>query len=631
MKYSKFYLIGFITLLSFLSFSSIFLETKIITNKQDDQGNKNVVSPLTAESPFVCEWYRMWSGQTHSPWENYIDYGRDVALDSLGNIYIVGAMTPKYHPYTDILILKYDSTGTLVMEYSGGLANWDDEGVAVAVDSSDYVYMTGYIEGRGAGGRDMILKKFKNDPWGEQEYLWGGEYNDLGTGVAVDSLDNVYVAGSTASFGDGSEMFLIKYNEYGIKQWNYTWGGASWDWGNGVAIDSSNNVYLVGTTGDYYGNLDIALIKYDSNGIQQWNCTWNGSNDEYGCEVAIDSSDNVYLVGYTKPFGVGNYEMVLVKYDGNGVQQWNCTWGGAFDDYGYGVTVDSLNNVYITGKYDSASLLALVKYNENGVLQWNRTWSIWYYGTEGRGIAIDSSDHLFVAGTYYNEDVVLAKFGPDIYDPMINVSNPEQNKAFGMNAPEFDISIIEPNLDSTWYTIDNGVTNITFDGLTGTINQTEWSKKSDYEEITLTFYVNDTEGHIGSKSVIIWKDAVAPKITIHSPIANEKFGNNAPNFNISIIEEDLDSAWYTIEGVSGNFNITELNGIINQDVWTDLPQGDIMITFYAQDRAGNIDSESVVITKSIPSKQEIPGYNILLLLGILTVASIFMKKVIKIS
>jgi len=70
MRYIKFYLLGFIV---FLSFSYILLGTKTVSNKQDDQYDRNIVSPLTADSPFVCEWYRMWSGQTHSPWENYRD------------------------------------------------------------------------------------------------------------------------------------------------------------------------------------------------------------------------------------------------------------------------------------------------------------------------------------------------------------------------------------------------------------------------------------------------------------------------------------------------------------------------------------------------------------------------------
>ncbi len=539
-------------------------------------------------------------------------------------------MTPMYHPHTNILLLKYNSIGTLQWEYTWGIDDWDDEGIGVAVDSSDNVYITGYVSGQGAGGWDMILKKFGTNPWIR---IWGGVYNNVGTGVAVDSSDNVYVAGPTASFGaGGSDMFLRKYNGNGVKQWNCTWGGTGWDWGSGVVVDSSNNVYLMGTTESFgVGGRNIALVKYNGSGVQQWNCTWGGGFDDYGCGVAVDSSDNVYLTGYTGSFGAGGSDMFLVKYNGSGVQQWNCTWGGIFDDYGYGVVVDSLNNVYVTGEadpyYESCAFLVLVKYDENGVQQWNCTWSMGgTYGTEGRGVAADSLDHLFVAGTHYDNDIILAKFGPDIYDPIINVSNPERNNAFGTNAPDFDISIIEPNLDSTWYTIDNGITNITFNSLTGTINQTEWDKKSDYEEITLTFYANDTEGHIGSKNVIIWKDIIAPKITIHSPIANKKFGENAPNFNISIIEEDLLSSWYTIEGVSSNFNITESTGTINQDAWSGLPQGEIMITFYAQDRAGNIESESVDIIKSIPTEQAIPGYNGFLLLGILAVGSILMIK-----
>ena len=303
--------------------------------------------------------------------------------------------------------------------------------------------------------------------------------------------------------------------------------------------------------------------------------------------------------------------------------------------------------------------------------------------------------------------------------PDIIINSPSMNDAFGLSAPTFDITINDDSLiNITWYTIDEGTTNYTFSGFSGTINQTAWYNKGT-EIMTLRFYANDSLGHIGFKDVLIWKDLVAPKITINSPTPNQlcgitaptftiqiiepnlqekryslngrpnitfttetqfrqtewnqvgngtvsiifyaidkvgntnssevivrkdayvpditiysplddqKFGKTSPDYNITIIEEDLASTWYTIEGVAGTFSFTGLTGIIDQDAWDDAPEGEITITFYAIDGAGNLGSENVVVIKSIPSKPEISGYNLFLLLGILAVASILISKKLK--
>ncbi|GAH79803.1 unnamed protein product, partial [marine sediment metagenome] len=111
-----------------------------------------------------------------------------------------------------------------------------------------------------------------------------------------------------------------------------------------------------------------------------------------------------------------------------------------------------------------------------------------------------------------------------------------------------------------------------------------------------------------------------PIISIVSPIANATFQNTAPQFNISI-EGIPVSMWYTIEGNLGNFSFTELNGTINQNAWNNLTEGEITITFYAQDSEEEIGSISIIVIKSIPSQEIIPGYNLFFLFGVLSVVA----------
>ena len=98
--------------------------------------------------------------------------------------------------------------------------------------------------------------------------LLGGTINDTGTDIAVDSSGNVYVTGHTGSQGaGGNDILIAKYNTSGVIQWQRTFGGASGDVGTGIAVDSSGNVYVTGYTGSQgAGSYDILIAKLPSNG-----------------------------------------------------------------------------------------------------------------------------------------------------------------------------------------------------------------------------------------------------------------------------------------------------------------------------------------------------------------------------
>ena len=97
----------------------------------------------------------------------------------------------------------------------------------------------------------------------------------------MDSSDNIYVTGYTSGELDGntnsgeSDLFLVKYNSSGTKQWTQQLGTTSKDWGQGVAVDSSDNILVTGeTNGGLDGNTnsgdsDIFLIQYNSDGVLQ--------------------------------------------------------------------------------------------------------------------------------------------------------------------------------------------------------------------------------------------------------------------------------------------------------------------------------------------------------------------------
>ena len=85
--------------------------------------------------------------------------------------------------------------------------------------------------------------------------------------------------------------------------------------------------------------------------VQQWNTTWNKSKEDYGYAVVVDSEDNIIITGFTgnMTYPYQETDAFLVKYSEYGVLLWNVTWNKSQIDYGLGVTVDSEDNIIITG------------------------------------------------------------------------------------------------------------------------------------------------------------------------------------------------------------------------------------------------------------------------------------------
>ena len=187
----------------------------------------------------------------------------------------------------------------------------------------------------------------------------------------------------------------------------------------------------------------------------------------------------------------------------------------------------------------------------------------------------------------------------DISAPVITVISPLPNEEIGLVTPNYNITIDELNLDSIWYTLDGGITNHTITSLTGAFNQTTWGALSE-GTVTIKFYANDTAGNVGSAFVTIEKDISAPVIIINNPLPDSIFGLDAPNYNISINELNLDAMWYTFDGGITNYTIAGLTGTFNQTVWGALSEGSLTIRFYANDTAGNIGFKDVEIVKEIP-------------------------------
>jgi len=269
----------------------------------------------------------------------------------------------------------------------------------------------------------------------------------------------------------------------------------------------------------------------------------------------------------------------------------NILWNNTLTDNSQIFLEGDLNLVYQNYFRDTSSGLddGMLNKWDNGTIG-NYWWD--YSGKDANDDDIGDTPYD-ISGSAGNQDNY-----PIWWDcPVININSPNTNDIFDNN-PGFDISIDDGIVDTTWYTLDDGITNITFSGLNGTIDPGEWNKKMD-GPVSIIFSVNDSRGYISSRSVIVIKDVFKPSITINTPNPIDLFGSNAPNYDLTVIEDNLDSIWYTLDGGFTNSTPVSASGTIDQVMWNALPNGTVIIQFYANDTLGKLNYEEVLVRKDI--------------------------------
>ncbi len=216
----------------------------------------------------------------------------------------------------------------------------------------------------------------------------------------------------------------------------------------------------------------------------------------------------------------------------------------------------------------------------------------------------------------------------DGYDgpPIITINQPNSDELFGVTTPMVDVTFTSSNISATWYQLNGTIITGNY-SWTGTIDQSVWNQVGN-GTVAIIFYANNTVGKVGSNSVTVRKDIIAPVITIYTPQNNARFNTTAPTYLISISEKNLDSYYYTLSWTGGESThfIYVLSGSINQALWDTLPAGIYTLTIYANDTLGNLGSNSVTIYKeNLSSSQAIPFESFYLFIGIVSIALILVS------
>lgn len=365
-------------------------------------------------------WARTWGGESQ-------DWGRRVALDEWGNIYVAGSFKDTvdfdpgpgedYHTatsYYGAFLSKFDPEGNFQWARTWGPPT-DTNSIGsrdVVVDPSGDVYVTGYFDG---------LCDFDPGP-GEDFHQSASE--------------------------DESDVFLSKFDTDGNFLWVRVWGGTEDEDAKGLAVDNFGNIYV---TGRFEGTVDfdpgdgvdehtsgnslgaVFLSGFNSNGVFLWARTWGGGGGAYGrgCGVGVDGFGNVFVTGIfngTVDFDPGPGEDIhssnspgvspfLSKFDDVGNFLWARTWATTPEGSGEvrDLAVNGAGDSYVTGRHNGTAdydpgpgedihssnknAMFLTSFDTDGDFRWARTWGD-SPSAPGSGVAFHESGIIYVTGHF---------------------------------------------------------------------------------------------------------------------------------------------------------------------------------------------------------------------------------------
>ncbi len=384
---------------------------------------------------YNSEGVQQWSSGFEGPGAGD-DIPKAMVLDQEGNIYLTG--DTDFDPGDDTIfgffVIKYDPNGdSLWVRTMKSPENDDDHVVDIAVDGDGNAFVAANYHH--PYYYDILTLKYDSagDPQWSAFYDGGYNRDDNAAAITVDPLGNVYVAGDCANSGS-DDLVIIKYDNAGVEQWVGIHDGSDTndDGANDVAVDQDYNVYVGGYAREVGNNDDFVLIKYDSNGNEQWITTYNGplnNNDEIKY-MAVDTENNIIVSGDAFFEGTvvppTHKNIVTIKYDPDGSELWTAIYDGSMHDLVEGLALDQDNNVYITGRVEDIFWLSsnfhydylTLKYNgTTGEQSWSMIYSGYWDGWDiPEAIAVDAEDNVYVTGGSINyaenKDYVTIKYGP---------------------------------------------------------------------------------------------------------------------------------------------------------------------------------------------------------------------------
>jgi len=316
-------------------------------------------------------------------------YGLEWAFGNpSGTLYVVGSSHSFSTPaQTEGIVAMFDEnlgSPQKVMKMQGftGAGEFYDVAVPIGISLSNTIAVVGYIPDN-YNNRDPVVywldKTTLATTLAYQLTVLGGSAREEAVSVSFDSQGNTIVAGFSFS---SPPLFLVKFSSTGTILWSLafqpTGSGATFIGEPGrrgaLAIDYDNNIIIAGSiflTGKDY---DAFVAKLDPDGNILWFVSFGGSRREHAYGVALDNIGNIYVTGATNSFSgaAGTYDVFVARLNPDG----NLEWFKAIDidsqvksEWAYSIAVIQYDHIYITGvtfAHDPSGDMFFAKIAANG-------------------------------------------------------------------------------------------------------------------------------------------------------------------------------------------------------------------------------------------------------------------------
>lgn len=368
--------------------------------------NANVLSQINEE----------WTFRYNGP-VNLDDYAYVVKTDRSGNVVIGGYSQEGIPNRADYLVFKLSPNGQLIWNKKyNGTSNQDDFVRDIEVDSLNNIYVCGSSINIGTQN-DIVVLKYSSSG----DLIWSRNFNgnfngnDYPSDMIMDHGGSIYITGYTESSQFNEDCVTVKYDSTGLLAWSriYNGQGGQQDRGNKIIIGYDHNIVITGTCFQQSTGFDFLTIKYDGTGNIVWTKTFNNEPDvsiDNGISLSKDVNNNIFVTGSCANSVSFKSNVVTLKYNPSGQLIWARRFDGLGndDDFPVDIAVDNLNNVIVggitTGINTSLDYLIL-KYSNNGDSIWNRKYS-------GPGsnddilscITIDRNNNIYVSGDVFSSN-----------------------------------------------------------------------------------------------------------------------------------------------------------------------------------------------------------------------------------
>jgi uncharacterized delta-60 repeat protein len=372
------------------------------------------------------------------------DYAYSIIQSSDGGYVVAGSTRSFGAGYSDIYVVKLDSSGNVQWAKTIGGSDWDEASSIIQSSDGGYV-VAGWTESFGAGYPDIYVVKLDSSG----NVVWtktiGGRFIDRASSIIQSSDGGYVVAGDSSSFGAGSDdIYVVKLDSSGNVLWTKTIGGSSSDYAYSIIQSSDGGYVVVGESYSFGAGKDrIYVVKMDSEGNVVWTKFISGVEDEAGS--IIQSSDGGYIVaGGTSNFGAGGGDIYVVKLDSAGNIVWIKTIGGSSWDEARSIIQSSDGGYVVAGWTKSfgagGSDIYVVKLDSAGNVVWTKTIGGPY--NDYAYSIIQSSDGGYVVAGYTES---FGAGGGDIYVVKLDSNG---NVCFSRNITNYSVSSTVPSFPS---------------------------------------------------------------------------------------------------------------------------------------------------------------------------------------